>query len=188
MPGARVLVVEDEAIIRMDLVEMLGDLGYDVVGEAGDGVAAVDLARSLSPDVVLLDIAMPRMDGLAAAEEIGGLDGPAVVMVTAFSQQQAVQRAADAGAMAYLVKPLSPSDLGPAIEVAIARREQMRQLANEAANARQRLADRGQVERAKGRLQARQGLTEAEAFAWLRREAMDTRSTLAEVASRLLDG
>jgi AmiR/NasT family two-component response regulator len=108
-------------------------------------------------------------------------------MVTAFSQEQAVRRAADAGAMAYLVKPLSPSDLGPAIEVAIARREQMRQLAAEATDARQRLADRGLVERAKGRLQAEGGLTEAEAFAWLRRQAMDTRSTLAQVATRYLD-
>ena len=188
MPGARVLVVEDEAIIRMDLVEMLRDLGYDVVGEAGDGVAAVDLAQSLSPDVVLMDIAMPRMDGLAAAEEIAAIDGPAVVMVTAFSQEQAVQRAAQVGAMAYLVKPLSPSDVGPAIEVAMARREQMRQLTREATDARQRLADRGLVERAKGRLQADRGVSEAEAFAWLRREAMDTRSTLAEVASRLLSG
>ncbi len=187
MPGARVLVVEDEAIIRMDLVEMLRDLGYDVVGEAGDGAAAVDLARSLAPDVILMDIAMPRMDGLTAAEELGGSEGPAVVMVTAFSQEQAVRRAADAGAMAYLVKPLSPSDLGPAIEVAIARREQMRQLAAEATDARQRLADRGLVERAKGRLQAEGGLTEAEAFAWLRRQAMDTRSTLAQVATRYLD-
>jgi two-component system, response regulator PdtaR len=118
--GARVLVVEDEAIIRMDLVETLRDLGYDVVGEAGDGQAAVELAHSLRPDVVLMDIAMPLMDGLTAAEELCGADGPAVVMVTAFSQEQAVQRAAAAGAMAYLVKPLSASDLGPAIEVAIA--------------------------------------------------------------------
>ena len=187
MAGARVLVVEDEAIIRMDLVETLRGLGYDVVGEAGDGATAVELARSLAPDVVLMDIAMPRMDGLAAAEELGGIDGPAVVMVTAFSQEQAVQRAASAGAMAYLVKPLNASDLGPAINVAIARQEQMRQLAREASDARQRLADRALVERAKGRLQAERGLTEDEAFIWMRRAAMNARSTLAKVAEEVLN-
>jgi AmiR/NasT family two-component response regulator len=185
--GARVLVVEDEAIIRMDLVETLRGLGYDVVGEAGDGATAVELARSLAPDVVLMDIAMPRMDGLTAAEELGGIDGPAVVMVTAFSQEQAVQRAADAGAMAYLVKPLNASDLGPAINVAIARQEQMRQLAREASDARQRLADRTLVERAKGRLQSERGLTEDEAFVWMRRAAMNARSTLAKVAEEVLN-
>ncbi len=186
MAGARVLVVEDEAIIRMDLVETLLGLGYDVVGEAGDGEAAVELTRSLAPDVVLMDIAMPRMDGLAAAEELGGIDGPAIVMITAFSQEQAVQRAAAAGAMAYLVKPFNGSDLGPAINVAIARQEQMRQLAQEVSDVRQRLTDRALVERAKGRLQAERGLTEDEAFAWMRRAAMNARSTLAQVAEGVL--
>lgn len=186
MAGARVLVVEDEAIIRMDLVETLRDLGYDVVGEAADGQSAVELARSLRPDVVLMDIAMPLVDGLTAAEELCGIDGPAVVMVTAFSQEPAVQRAAAAGAMAYLVKPVSASDLGPTIEVAIARSAQMRQLALESSDARQRLTDRALVERAKGRLQMERNMTEDEAFAWMRRAAMNARSTLASVAKGIL--
>jgi AmiR/NasT family two-component response regulator len=182
--ATRVLVAEDEAIIRMDLVEMLRELGYQVVGEAADGATAARLVDELQPDVVLLDIAMPVIDGLTVAEQIAG--GPAVVMVTAFSQVAAVQRAADVGALGYLVKPFSAKDLRPAIEIAVARRDQMRQLEREAVDARERLAARILVEQAKGRLQERHGWGEAEAFAWLRRQAMDSRTSLASVAEQVL--
>jgi AmiR/NasT family two-component response regulator len=168
----------------MDLVEMLRELGYQVVGEAADGATAREMAAQLEPDVVLLDIAMPVLDGLTVAEHIAG--GPAVVMVTAFSQEASVRRAAEVGAMGYLVKPFGASDLRPAIEIAIARRDQMRQLEREAQDARERLAARILVEQAKGRLQERHGWGEAEAFAWLRKEAMDGRRSLASVAEQVL--
>ena len=184
----RIVVAEDEAIIRLDLIESLRSLGHDVVGEASDGAQAVELAARLQPDVVLLDVAMPVMDGLTAAEAIIAQDGPAVVMVTAFSQEQVVQRAAEAGALGYLVKPFTPADLGPAISIAIARREQMRQLTAEADDARDRLAARIIVDRAKGRLQADRGMSEDEAFGWLRKRAMDTRMSLTDVAKGVLEG
>lgn len=183
-----VLVAEDEALIRMDLVELLTELGYEVVGQVADGQAAVDRARELRPDVVFLDVAMPRRDGLSAAEEIIGEGLAPVVMVTAFSEQETVRRAADAGVLGYLVKPFGRSDLPPAIEVAVARWEQMRELAAQVTGLRERQEARDVVERAKRRLQEDAGLTEPEAFALLRRSAMDGRITLAEAAVLVLAG
>ena len=186
--AVRVLVAEDEALIRMDLVEMLGELGYDVVGQASDGQVAVDLARSLRPDGVMLDVAMPVRDGLSAAEEICGDAIAAVVLVTAFSQRDVVERATAAGITGYLVKPFTASDLRPAIDVAVARWHQVQGLSAEVATLAQRLADRDRVEAAKTRLQEVFGLSEADAIALLRRQAMDARVTLAEVAATVLGG
>jgi len=182
----KVLVAEDEALIRMDLVELLTELGYDVVGQVADGQAAVDRTRELRPDVVFLDVAMPRRDGLSAAEEIISEGLAPVVMVTAFSEQETVRRAVDAGVLGYLVKPFGRSDLPPAIEVAVARWEQMRELAAQVTGLRERQDAREVVERAKRRLQETSGLTEPEAFALLRRSAMDGRITLAEAAALVL--
>ena len=182
-----VLVAEDEALIRLDLVELLTELGYHVVGQVADGQAAVDRTRELRPDVVFLDVAMPRRDGLSAAEEILGEGLAPVVMVTAFSEQETVRRAVDAGVLGYLVKPFGRSDLPPAIEVAVARWEQMRDLADQVDGLRERQEARDVVERAKRMLQGEDGLTEPEAFALLRRAAMDGRITLAESAVRVLD-
>ena len=181
-----VVVAEDEALIRMDLVEMLGELGYEVVGQAGDGEQAVALARRLSPDVVFLDVALPIRDGLSAAEEIVAAKLAPVVMVTAFIQAEVVAKAASAGALGYLVKPFGASDLTPAIELAIARWAQLQELEAQVANLQERVAAREVVERAKVWLQSELGLTEAAAFAWLRRQATDGRLTLAEVAARVL--
>jgi AmiR/NasT family two-component response regulator len=182
-----VLVAEDEALIRMDLVELLGECGYQVVGQAGDGQAAVDLTRSLRPDVVFMDVAMPRRDGLSAAEEIVAEGLAPVVMVTAFSQRETVERATSAGVLGYLVKPFGKADLTPAIEVAVARWEQMRDLEAQITTLRERSAARDVVDRAKRQLEAAEGLSEPQAFAALRRAAMDGRVTLAEAASRILD-
>ena len=181
-----VLVAEDEALIRMDLVELLRECGYDVIGQVSDGQAAVDLARELRPDVVFLDVAMPRRDGLSAAEEIVGEQIAPVVMVTAFGQQETVRRAVEAGAMGYLVKPFTRSDLPPAIEVAVARWNQLRDLSEQVTGLRERQAARETVDRAKRVLEADLGLTEPDAFAWLRRAAMDQRVTLAEAAAAVL--
>ncbi len=181
-----VLVAEDEALIRMDLVEMLGELGYRVVSQVADGQAAVDQTRALLPDVVFMDIAMPRRDGLSAAEEIMAEGLAPVVMVTAFSQREAVQRAAAAGVLGYLVKPFGKADLAPAIEIAVARWQQMNELNAQIVGLRERQTARELVDTAKRRLEQDLGLTEPEAFAWLRRAAMDQRVTLAEVAARVL--
>ncbi len=186
MSASRILVAEDESLIRLDLVEMLGELGYDVVAQVGDGQAAVDKAAELRPDVCFLDVAMPVRDGLSAAEEIISSRHAAVVMVTAFNQQDMIARAASAGVMGYLVKPFTKADLGPAIEMAAARWQQMRDLEGEVDDLSERLAARDIVERAKSKLQADLGITESEAFALLRRQAMDTRVTLAEVSSAVL--
>lgn len=188
MSAVRILVAEDESLIRLDLVEMLGELGYDVVSQVGDGQSAVDRAAALRPDICFLDVAMPVRDGLSAAEEIIAARHSAVVMVTAFSQQDMISRAASAGVMGYLVKPFSKADLAPAIEMAAARWQQMRDLEVEVDDLGERLAVRDVVERAKIHLQSQHGVTEAEAFALLRRQAMDTRVTLAEVAAAALEG
>lgn len=183
-----VVVAEDEALIRLDLVEMLGELGYQVVGQATDGQQAVDLARANRPSLVFLDIAMPIRDGLSAAEEIAVEGIAPVVIITAFSQRDAVARAASAGVLGYLVKPFTRSDLVPVIEVALSRWAQMNDLQEQVGDLRERLAARDMVERAKRHLQREQSISEAEAFSTLRRRAMDSRVTLAEAALAYLDG
>jgi response regulator NasT len=181
-----VLVAEDEALIRMDLVELLGECGYRVVGQVSDGQAAVDQTRALRPDVVFMDVAMPRRDGLSAAEEIIAEGLAPVVMVTAFSQRDTVERASAAGVLGYLVKPFGRADLPPAIEIAVARWQQMRELQQQVAGLQERQEAREVVDRAKRLLEARLGLSEPEAFSWLRRAAMDRRVTLAEVAASVV--
>jgi response regulator NasT len=182
----RVLIAEDEALIRLDLREMLVEEGYDVVGEAGDGETAVQLTEGLKPDLVILDIKMPIMDGLAAAEKIAGSRLAPVVILTAFSQRDLVERARAAGAMAYLVKPFQKSDLVPAIEVALSRFSELTQLEAEVATLTDRLETRKAVERAKGQLMAAYGMTEPQAFKWIQRTAMDHRMTMREVADRII--
>jgi len=183
----RVLIAEDEALIRLDLAEMLRDEGYEVVGEAGDGQEAVELAESLRPDLVIMDVKMPRRDGIDAASEIAGKRIAPIVVLTAFSQRDLVEKARDAGAMAYLVKPFSITDLIPAIEVAASRFKEMAELEREVANLSDRLETRKLVERAKGLLQAKQGMTEPEAFKWIQRAAMDRRTTMKRVAEVVLE-
>ena len=183
----RVLIAEDEALIRLDLAEMLREEGYQVVGEAGDGQEAVELAESLKPDLVIMDVKMPRRDGIDAAAEIAAKRIAPVVVLTAFSQRDLVEKARDAGAMAYLVKPFSISDLVPAIEVALSRFTEIAQLEREVADLGERLATRKLIERAKGRLQAAHGMTEPEAFTWMQRAAMDQRTTMKRVAEVVLE-
>jgi len=183
----RVLVVEDEALIRLDLVEMLGEEGYEVVGEAGDGASAVRLAEELRPDLVVLDVKMPVLDGISAAERIVEQRIAPVLMLTAFSQRELVERARDAGAMAYLVKPFTRADLVPAIEMAISRHDQLAALEAEVADLGDRLETRKLVDRAKGVLQARFGLSEPDAFRWIQKAAMDKRTSMRDVARVVLD-
>jgi AmiR/NasT family two-component response regulator len=182
----RVLIAEDEALIRLDLKEMLEEEGYEVVAEAGDGQQAVDRARELAPDLAILDIQMPVLDGLSAAEQIGGARIAPVIVLTAFSQRELVERARDAGAMAYLVKPFSKNDLVPAIEVARARFAETSALDSEVRTLEERLATRQVVEKAKGKLMAEQGLTEAEAFRWIQRTAMSRRTSMKTLAEEIL--
>lgn len=183
------LVAEDEALIRMDLAEMLREEGYEIVGEAGgDGQEAVDLAESLKPDLVIMDVKMPRRDGIDAASEIAAKRIAPIVILTAFSQRELVERARDAGAMAYLVKPFNITDLIPAIEVAVSRFSEIAELEKEVATLSDRLETRKLVERAKGLLQAKQGgMTEPEAFKWIQRAAMDRRTTMKRVAEVVLE-
>ena len=185
-PTRRVLIAEDEALIRLDLAEMLIEEGYDVIGEAGDGESAVRLAEELKPDLVILDIKMPIMDGLAAAEKIAGARLAPVVILTAFSQRDLVERARAAGAMAYLVKPFQKSDLVPAIEIALSRFAEVAALETEIASLSERLETRKAVERAKGMLMTSYGMTEPQAFKWIQRTAMDRRTTMREVAEKVL--
>jgi AmiR/NasT family two-component response regulator len=182
----RVLIAEDEALIRLDLSEMLTEEGYDVVGEAADGETAVRLAEELKPDLVILDIKMPIMDGLAAAERIAGGRIAPVIILTAFSQRDLVERARAAGAMAYLVKPFQKSDLVPAIEIALSRYSEISSLESEVAGLADRLETRKSVERAKGALMTTYGMTEPQAFKWIQRTAMDHRMTMREVADRIV--
>lgn len=181
----RALIVEDEAIIRMDLKEMLTEEGHEVVGEARDGEEAVELARSLSPDIVFMDVEMPRMDGITAARVIGDEGIAPVVMVTAFSQAGYVRDAADAGAMAYLVKPFTKQDIVPAMHVAVSRFAEARALETEVADLEERLETRKALDRAKGVLMSK-GATERDAFRRLQKLAMDRRLTLRQVAEAVL--
>ncbi|QBJ98481.1 response regulator [Rhodococcus sp. ABRD24] len=183
----RVVVAEDEALIRLDLVEMLREEGYDVVGEAGDGQRAVELAEELRPDLVIMDVKMPRRDGIDAASEIAAKRIAPVVILTAFSQRELVERARDAGAMAYLVKPFSKADLVPAVELAASRFTEISLLEREVANLSDRLETRKIIERAKGLLMQSQNLSEPEAFKWIQRAAMDGRTTMKAVAEVVLD-
>jgi response regulator NasT len=178
----RVLIAEDEALIRMDLAEMLGEQGYEVVGQAADGARAVELAEELRPDLVILDVKMPVLDGIAAAERIAGERIAPVVILTAFSQRELVERAREAGAMAYLVKPFSPADLVPAIEMAASRFTELQTLEQEVAGLQDRLETRKAVDRAKAVLQAELGLSEPDAFRWIQKTAMDLRRSMREVA------
>ncbi|MGC5051992.1 ANTAR domain-containing response regulator [Micromonospora sp. DT48] len=182
----RVLIAEDEALIRLDLAEMLAEEGYEVVGEAGDGEAAVRLAEELKPDLVILDIKMPIMDGLAAAERIAGARIAPVIILTAFSQRDLVERARAAGAMAYLVKPFQKSDLVPAVEIALSRYAEIAALEAEVAGLNDRLEVRKAVERAKGALMTTYNMSEPQAFKWIQRTAMDHRMTMKEVSERIL--
>lgn len=183
----RVLVAEDEALIRLDLVEMLREEGYEVVAEARDGQEAVELTIEHRPDLVIMDVKMPRRDGIDAAAEIAAARLAPVVILTAFSQRELVERARDAGAMAYLVKPFSKADLVPAIELAASRFAEMVALEGEVADLNDRLETRKVVERAKGALMESQSLTEPQAFRWIQRAAMDRRTTMRAVAQAVLD-
>ncbi|HEX6198251.1 MAG TPA: response regulator [Jiangellaceae bacterium] len=178
----RVLVAEDESLIRLDLVEMLREEGYEVVGEAGDGAAAVKLAEELKPDLVVLDVKMPVLDGISAAEQIREARIAPVLILTAFSQRELVERATKAGAMAYVTKPFTKEDLVPAIEMAITRHEEIVQLESEVSDLSERLETRKLVDRAKGVLQTKYGLTEPDAFRWIQKAAMDKRTTMRDVA------
>ena len=182
----RVVVAEDESLIRMDIVETLKEYGYDVVGEAGDGNMAVELATELMPDLMVMDIKMPNLDGLSAAEKIAQLKIP-VVLLTAFSQQELVARAAEVGAMAFLVKPFTPQDLMPAIEIALSRHQQLIALETEVSDLGERLETRKLVERAKSVLSEKMKLTEPEAFRWIQKASMDRRLSMADVARTVLD-
>lgn len=187
-PGARIVIAEDEAIIRMDLREMLQEEGYEVVGEAGDGKTAVELVEKLRPDLAILDIVMPQMDGLAAAARIGEKQLAAVLILTAFSQRDLVTRATKTGAMAYLVKPFDKSDLIPAVELAMARWGETRALAGETRDLTERLETRKLVERAKGVLMENRGLSEQDAFRLMQKTAMQGRMGMKEVAEKILTG
>jgi len=184
----RVLVVEDEALIRLDLAEMLTEEGYVVAGEAGDGEQAVELARELRPDLVIMDVKMPTVDGITAAAAIVEERIAPVVMLTAFSQRDLIEQARDAGAMAYLVKPFARHELVPAIELAVSRFAEKRALEDEVATLTDRLATRKLVDRAKGLLMTRQSMTEPEAFRWIQRTAMDRRTTMKAVAEAVVEG
>jgi response regulator NasT len=182
----RIVVAEDESLIRMDIVETLKDQGFDVVGEAGDGLKAIALAKDLRPDLIVMDIKMPDLDGLSAAEQIAELRIP-VVFLTAFNQQELVARASEVGAMAFLVKPFSPEDLLPAIEIAMSRHQQLTQLESEVSDLTERLETRKLVERAKGVLGVQMGLSEPDAFRWIQKAAMDRRIGMVDVAKTILD-
>ncbi len=181
------MIAEDEALIRMDLAEMLGEEGYEVVGQAGDGQKAIDLARALRPDVVILDVRMPVLDGIAAAEVIAAERIAPVVILTAFSQRDLVERARDAGAMAYLVKPFQRGDLAPAIEMAVSRYAEMMVLQGEVSDLQESLATRKSVDRAKSVLQEQLGLSEPAAFRWIQKTAMDLRLGMKQVADAVVE-
>jgi two-component system, response regulator PdtaR len=180
----RIVVAEDEALIRMDLVEMLAEAGYEVIAQASDGAQAIELVQEHKPDLAILDVKMPILDGISAAEEI--IATCPVLMLTAFSQRELVDRARDAGVMAYVLKPFTINDLVPAIEIAISRHLQMKSLAAEVADLHDRLETRKIIDRAKGILMAALNLTEPQAFSWIQKAAMDRRLTMKEVAQAVI--
>ena len=180
----RIVVAEDEALIRMDLIEMLGEAGYEVIAQASDGAQAIELVQEHKPDLAILDVKMPILDGISAAEEI--IATCPVLMLTAFSQRELVDRARDAGVMAYVLKPFTINDLVPAIEIAISRHLQMKTLAEEVADLHDRLETRKIIDRAKGILMAALNLTEPQAFSWIQKAAMDRRLTMNEVAQAVI--
>ncbi len=181
---ARILVAEDEALIRLDLVEMLTEAGYEVVAQATNGVEAIALVKEFKPDLAILDVKMPELDGISAAEQI--IEFAPVLMLTAFSQKELVERARDAGVMAYVVKPFSIGDLTPAIEIAMSRHLQMRSLRDEVTDLHERLETRKTIDRAKGILMAALNLSEPEAFSWIQRAAMDRRISMKAVAQAVI--
>lgn len=183
----RVLVVEDETLIRLDIVETLEDAGYEVVGEAGDGESAIELAGELEPDLIVMDVKMPGMDGITAADRILEEHRVAIVMLTAYSQRDLVERARDAGAMAYVVKPFTPADLIPAVEIAVSRNQEIEALENEVSTMAEQFETRKRVDRAKGLLESQMGLTEPEAFRWIQKTSMDRRLTMREVADAVIE-
>jgi response regulator NasT len=186
-PGAtRIVVAEDEALIRLDLVEMLAEAGHDVVGQASNGEQAVELVKELRPDLAIMDVKMPVLDGLSAAEQIHEERICPVIMLTAFSQKELVERARDAGVMAYLVKPFTASDLAPAIEIARSRWSEVKALESDIADLGEQLATRKAVERAKGVLMKKLKITEADAFRWIQKTAMDRRMGMREVAEAVV--
>jgi response regulator NasT len=182
----RVLVAEDEALIRLDIVETLREHGFEVVAEAADGEEAIAKAEELKPDLVVMDIKMPNLDGISAAEQIQPLRIP-IVLLTAFSQKELVERASEAGAMAYVVKPFTPNDLLPAIEIAWSRHQQLTTLEAEIQDLNERFETRKLVDRAKGFLNEKMNLTEPEAFRWIQKASMDRRLTMHEVAVTIID-
>ena len=184
MSKLKILVAEDETIIRLDLVEMLTEAGYEVVAQAENGLRAIELANELKPDLAILDVKMPQLDGISAAEKIISI--APVLMLTAFSQRELVERARDAGVMAYVVKPFTVGDLVPAIEIAMSRHLQMKSLAQEVADLHERLETRKIIDRAKGILIKALNLSEPEAFSWIQRAAMDRRLTMKEVANAVI--
>ena len=184
--GLRIVVAEDEALIRLDLAEMLAELGYDVVGQASDGEQAVALVHEHRPDVVIMDVKMPVLDGISAAEQIGKERIAPVIMLTAFSQKELVERARDAGVMAYIVKPFTQADLAPAVDIATSRWAELKALEGEIADLGERLETRKAVDRAKGILMTRLKLSEADAFRWIQKTAMDRRLGMREVADAVI--
>ena len=188
-PGAktRVIVAEDESLIRIDIVEILRDNGFDVVGEAADGEKAVALAEELRPDIVVMDVKMPLLDGISAAEILTKRHIAPVVLLTAFSQRELVERAAEAGALAYVVKPFTPNDLIPAIDIALTRYQQITALEDESSDLAERLETRKVLDRAKGILNDTMGLTEPESFRWIQKASMDRRLSMREVAQTVID-
>ncbi|MGX5358307.1 ANTAR domain-containing response regulator [Kocuria sp. KH4] len=186
-PRRRVVVAEDETLIRLDIVEMLGEAGYDVVAEADNGQRAVELAREHRPDLVLMDVKMPVLDGITAAEQIASERIAPVVLLTAFSQRELVERAREAGAMAYVVKPFTVDDVVPAIEIAISRFEEIAALEREVSDMKEQFATRKLVERAKSLLTTKMGLSEPEAFRWIQKTSMDRRLSMREVAEAIIN-
>jgi response regulator NasT len=186
-PSLRVVVAEDEALIRLDLVEMLTEAGYEVVGQAGDGEAAIEITEKEKPDLVVMDVKMPKLDGISAAERIANQRIAPVVILTAFSQRDLVERARDAGAMAYLTKPFTIEDLMPTIELAVSRFQEIKQLDAEVTDLQDQLKARKIIDKAKGLLMSKLNLTEPQAFKWMQKTAMDKRRTMVEVSNIIIE-